>query len=106
MLSVPICAVASVKSVVLGALLTMLMLPPAPPRPEYTESGPLITSTCSRLKVSRTCVLESRMPSRNRLLAEFCPRMIGRSPPGRPPSPAPNVMPGELRSTSCKVDAA
>ncbi|MNV47869.1 hypothetical protein D3C71_1397500 [compost metagenome] len=70
-MSVPICAVASVKSVAFGALLTMLMLPPAPPRPAYTESGPLMISTCSRLNVSRTCVLESRMPSRKMLPAEF-----------------------------------
>src|SRR5690606_2569700 len=82
------------------------MLPPAPPRPEYTESGPLMISTCSTLNVSRTWVLVSRTPSTKMLPAEFWPRIIGRSPPGRPPSPAPMVMPGELRSTSCSEVAA
>src|SRR5690606_1309209 len=63
-------------------------------------------STCSRLKVSRTWMLLSRTPSTKMLPAEFCPRMMGMSPPGRPPSPAPKVMPGELRSTSCSEVAA
>lgn len=46
-------------------------------------------------------MLTSRTPSRNRLLAAFWPRMMGRSPPARPPSPAAKVMPGEFCSTSC-----
>ncbi|CFW32004.1 Uncharacterised protein [Bordetella pertussis] len=92
----------SVKSWFLGVLVTRLMLPPAPPRPENTESGPLTTSTCSRLKVSRDCVLGSRRPSTKRLLAEFWPRMNGRSLAGRPPSPAVIDIPGALRSTASR----
>ncbi|CFW42114.1 Uncharacterised protein [Bordetella pertussis] len=63
-------------------------------------------STCSRLNVSRIWVLGSRTPSTKMLPAAFWPRMMGRSPPARPPSPAPMVMPGELRSTSCRLVAA
>ncbi|MNT29243.1 hypothetical protein D3C72_1649730 [compost metagenome] len=46
------------------------------------------------------------MPSTKMLLPEAWPRMKGRSASGCPPSPAPKVMPGEVRRMSCSEVAA
>ncbi|MNJ57270.1 hypothetical protein D3C77_528540 [compost metagenome] len=46
------------------------------------------------------------MPSTKTLLPEAWPRMKGRSARGWPPSPAPKVMPGEVRRMSCSEVAA
>src|SRR3546814_8917281 len=43
----------SAKLPSLARLLDKLMLPPPEPRPPYAESAPLMTSTLSRLKISR-----------------------------------------------------
>ena len=102
-LSVPTPKSMWVKSVFCGFLVSMLMLPPAPPRPLKAESAPLITSTCCTLKVSREPAAMSRKPSIEMLCCELMPRIYGWSPVGLPPSPAPKVMPGVERKASSKL---
>ncbi|MNT57273.1 hypothetical protein D3C72_1946330 [compost metagenome] len=84
----------------MGCLLMMLMLPPVVPAPPNTEFGPLMTSTCSMLKVSVRLVWAlSRRPSIWMLLFAEKPRMLMLSPEPPPPSPALKVMPETLDST-------
>ncbi|MNP40152.1 hypothetical protein D3C76_1337640 [compost metagenome] len=75
------------------------------PAPVKAEPGPLLTSTDSTLKISRLCEATSRMPSTKTSLSALKPRMIGRSPAGLPPSPAPKVIPGVVRKASTKLVA-
>ena len=89
----------------LGALVARLTAPPAEPRPPKAELGPLMTSTCSRLKISRVCEPTSRIPSTYTSDCASKPRMKGRSAAELPPSPAPKVTPGVRRKASCKVVA-
>ncbi|MCY1440105.1 hypothetical protein D9M71_563650 [compost metagenome] len=57
------------------------------------------------LNISRVCEATSRRPSMKVSLSALKPRMIGRSPAGLPPSPAPKVMPEVVRSASVRVSA-
>ncbi|MNM97636.1 hypothetical protein D3C81_1101460 [compost metagenome] len=93
---------ASLKSSCLAVLVIRLRLPPVEPAPVKAEPGPLLTSICSMLNTSRVCAATSRMPSTKVSLSALKPRMNGRSLAGLPPSPAPKVIPGVVRSASAR----
>ena len=82
-----------------------LIDPPADPRPPSVESEPRTTCTESTANTSRVCEAGSRTPSTKVDPWLSKPRMNGRSPIGLPPSAAPKVMPGIVRSASSSVDA-
>ena len=60
---------------VVGCLLTMLIAPVGEVRPYSVPSGPLVTSICSMLKMSRETVPTSRTPSTKMLPEVSKPRM-------------------------------
>ena len=81
----------------MACLVTMLIAPPAVPRPSMVDDGPLRISICSVKKFSRMLTAGSRMPSTNTSLRASKPRMKKRSPKALPPSPVPMVIPGVVR---------
>ena len=81
----------------------MLIVPPAEPRPPSVESEPRTIWTESTANTSRVCEARSRTPSTKMLPWLSKPRMKGRSPIGLPPSAAPKVMPGTVRSASARL---
>ena len=98
------CALANVP--MRATLVTRLIAPAAVPRPPKALLGPFETSIDSTAKDSRVCEPTSRAPSTNTSPVASTPRISGMSALAVPPSPAPSVMPGTVRSASSTENEA